>query len=172
MRTAPPRVVVAAVGNEHRRDDGAGPAILALVQRRLDSASVFGPLASPLDLLGVWDRAALAVVVDALAADGRPGTVRVIALGSDEPENRAPSVTPRASSHGIGVVEVLRVSRVLGTAPERVVLVGVAGQDFGRGVGLSQPVAQALTQAADLVVETVRGTTGTRGLQDERTHCR
>ena len=60
-----------------------------------------------------------------------------------------------ASSHGLGVSEALRLSVVLGSAPARVVLVGIVGDDFGDGVGLSPEVSAAVGRAAQVVTDLV-----------------
>ncbi len=152
---ARPAVVVAAIGCAFRRDDGVGPAVLGRAQADLDGVAEIGLLAAPLDLLGRWDGAALAVVVDALRG-GEPGTVHVVELVT-APSRPPPGVrAPGVSSHGLGVVEAVRLAHVLGTAPRRVVLVGVAGADFGAGPGLSPRVAAAVDAAAAVVVEVVR----------------
>ncbi len=152
---AAPAVVVAAIGCAFRRDDGVGPAVLGRAQADLDGVAEIGMLAAPLDLLGRWDGAALAVVVDALRG-GEPGTVHVVDLVT-APSRPTPGVrAPGVSSHGLGVVEAFRLADVLGTAPRRVVLVGVAGADFGAGPGLSPSVAAAVDAAAAVVVEVVQ----------------
>jgi len=150
----PPRVVVAAVGSTLRGDDGVGPAVLERARGHLGTAELLGPLATPLDLLGAWDGAELAVVVDAVRTEGAAGVVHVAELGPDAGPD--PGAARRSGGHGLGVVEVLRVSRALGTAPRRVVLVGVAGVDFDAGSGLSPAVTGALDGAAQRVVEAVR----------------
>ena len=114
---------------------------------------MLGALASPFDLLGAWDGADLAIVVDAAAATTSPGRC----TSSRWTWPRVPETDGRtsrsASSHGVGVIEAIRIARVLGTAPERVVLVGVAGEDFGEGTGLSPSVSRAVEQAARVVGE-------------------
>jgi hydrogenase maturation protease len=151
----PPRVVVAAVGSTLRGDDGAGPAVLDRARGRLGPAELLVPLATPLDLLGAWDGAELAVVVDALRTGGPPGVLHVAELGPEAGPTGG-GTARRAGSHGLGVVEVLRLSRSLGTAPERVVVVGIAGADFSPGAGLSPAVAGAVERAARWVVDAVR----------------
>jgi hydrogenase maturation protease len=146
--------VVAAVGNELRRDDGVGPAVLTRLGARLEAAAVLPLLASPLGLLGAWDGASLAVVVDAArVSDVEPGAVTVTELGADPGRVRCASVT----THGYGVVDALRLARALGTAPDRVVVVAVAGEDFGLGPGLSPSVANAVCEAARVVEELAGG---------------
>jgi hydrogenase maturation protease len=60
-----------------------------------------------------------------------------------------------SSTHGIGLASVLRLSRAVGQAPERVVVVGVEGEDFGRGTGLSPAVDAALADAVRRVVDLI-----------------
>jgi hydrogenase maturation protease len=147
------RVVVAAVGSEFRQDDGAGPAVLAWVSGALGDAEVLGPLTSPLQLLGAWDGAGLAVIVDAVRDHGgEPGAVRVVELVAVSPADEPGSPLRRSSSHGIGVVDAFRLSCALGTAPARVVLVGVTGECFDDGIGLSPSSSSAVARAAQLVV--------------------
>ena len=147
----PGHVVVAAVGCEFRRDDGAGPAVLERVGGELDGVEMLGALPSPLHLLGAWDSADLAIVVD--AAGNEPGMVHVVEVDMASVSDPPGRPSPRASSHGVGVIEALRIARALGTAPARVVLVGVGGEDFGEGVGFSAPASRAVEQAARLVGE-------------------
>ena len=76
-------VVVIGVGNEFRRDDGAGPAVIA----RLGDLAPSGVRlvitdGEPVRLVEAWSGAAVAVVVDAVRAQppyqGRPGRGRSI----------------------------------------------------------------------------------------------
>ena len=155
--TAPraPRVVIAAVGSEFRRDDAAGAVVLDRLAGRVAGAELLGAFASPLQLLGTWDGADLAIVVDAVTMEGAPGGVRVMELDlTSPPEPCDPTATP--GSHGLGVIDVLRIARALGTAPARVTLVGIAGEDFGHGAGLTPSVRRGVARAADLVVELAR----------------
>lgn len=150
-----PRVVVAGIGSDLRRDDGVGPAVVERVQHLgpgADCALWSGP--SPLDLLGLWGGAELALVVDATCDGLQPGTVRVVELDADVGTDAAQGTS---STHGIGLVTVLRLGRALGQVPRRVVLVGVEGTDFGSGPGLSPAVAAAVEGAATRVLELSAG---------------
>jgi hydrogenase maturation protease len=147
------RVVVAGMGNEYRRDDGAGPAVAGRVAARLEAVVDLGPLADPLDLLGRWDDADLAVVVDAVRTGAPPGTVAVVDL--DEVAGRPVAGAPVTSSHGIGLDRVLRLARAVGNGPRRVLVVGVEGDDFGDGLGLTPAVARAVDDAARRVAELI-----------------
>lgn len=146
----PPRVVVVGLGNEYRRDDGAGPAVAALTVERVPATDDIGPLVEPLDLLGRWDRADLAIVIDAIRSGRPPGTVQVVdlAMGCS-----GPAVT---STHGIGVSDVLRLAQAIDQAPSRVIVVGIEGADFGRGLGLSPAVGAAIPEAVRRVIDLIK----------------
>jgi len=154
-------VVVAGLGNEFRRDDGVGPAVVAEVGRRMGPDVDARAVRDPLDLLDRWGGADLAIVVDALRGGDPPGTVRVLRLEAPDP---SPDPAPgggesrghRArSTHGIGLARVLRLARTLGAAPKAVAVVGVQGEDFGDGSGLSDPVSAAVPRAVAQVVRLI-----------------
>ena len=81
--------MVIGVGNEFRRDDGAGPAVVARL-RDLAPPGVRLVITDgePTRLIEAWAGAALAVVVDAVrAAPPRPGTVhRFVVDGAGHPD--------------------------------------------------------------------------------------
>ena len=152
-------IVVAAVGNEFRRDDGVGGAVLERAGPRLsgDEVRSLGRLRSPVELLGAWDGADLAVVVDASRGEEAPGTVRTTELDAGAAERPTPG-GQRRGTHGIDLVDAFRLALVGGTAPARLALVTVEGWDFTPGAGLSPEVRRAVGAAADVVVALVRGT--------------
>lgn len=145
------RAVVCGIGNEYRGDDGAGIAVARRVVTADPSICLVGPLGEPLDLLGQWDEADLAVVVDAVCSGAPPGTIHVGELcppPRQEHRRRRPGT---ASTHGLGVDDVLELARLLGSAPARVVLVGIEGADFSPGRRLAPGVAVAVERAVCLV---------------------
>ena len=66
-----------------------------------------------------------------------------------------PGTRRSTSTHGIGLAGVLRLARAVGHAPGRVVVVGIEGDDFGRGPGLSPAVDAAVPGAVRRVVELI-----------------
>ena len=151
------RIVVAGLGNEYRRDDGAGPAAVSMVVQRCPAVTLVGPLDDPLDLLGLWDGAALAVVVDAVSSGSPPGTVQVVELDPTAPTPaRDRGASGLNSTHGIGLAGVFRLARAIERAPSRVVVVAIEGFDFAHGVGMSKGVEEGVEHAARHVVEMIR----------------
>ncbi|MDC0765386.1 hydrogenase maturation protease [Streptomyces sp. HD] len=151
------RIAVIGVGNEFRRDDGVGWAVLA----RLRERAVDRPLPPDTDLaacdgdpgrlIGLWAGARLAVVVDAAHAHpGTPGRVHRLAL--DAGVLAQPSAT---SSHGLGLGEAVELARVLGLLPGHLVVYAVEGAESELGTGLSPAVAEAVEPVVRAVEEEI-----------------
>jgi hydrogenase maturation protease len=152
-------VLVIGMGNDYRCDDAVGPIVARAAGVRLAeaglAATVLDAVADPLDLLGRWDDAALAVIVDAVRSGAPAGSVSVVDLcaPSDAPGAPPGAAQRLTSTHGIGAMTALRLARAVGRAPRRVVLVTVEGSAFARGDTLSPAVAEAVTEAVDRVLE-------------------
>lgn len=140
--------VVIGIGNDHRRDDGVGPAVAAvLAGQDLPGVRVLTCPAEPTAVLDSWEDARVAILVDAAA--GIPaGEVR--RCSPDDVEAAA-----RVSSHDLGLRQTCELGRALGRAPDVVVLVAVGVADTGHGVGLSGAVAAALPEAVRTVLAIV-----------------
>jgi hydrogenase maturation protease len=148
------RIAVIGVGNEFRRDDGVGWEAIARLRKRaggppLPAGTVLATCdGDPARLIGLWEDAGLAVVVDAAHAHpGSPGRVHRLELDG---ERLARSTA--TSSHGLGLGEAVELARALGRLPERLVVYAVEGADDSLGTGLSP----AVTAAVDPLVDTVR----------------
>ncbi|MFI9615268.1 hydrogenase maturation protease [Streptomyces sp. NPDC052023] len=151
------RIMVIGVGNEFRHDDGVGRAVTArLAERAADRPLPPGAVlenceGDPARLLGLWENAGLAVVIDAAHAEPpHPGRVHRLAL-----EDTRPARTSTTSSHGLGLGEAVELSRVLGRLPSRLVVYAVEGADRSLGRGLSAPVAARVDELARAVEEDV-----------------
>lgn len=142
------RVVVSGLGSELRGDDGVGPAVLGALADEDALAASVRAVADPLSLLDDWDCCELSVVVDAMRSGVRPGTVLVVPLVPAAADGSGPGPSAPASTHALGLVTVLALARALGRLPRRVVLVGVEGERFALGHGLSPAVARAVPIAA------------------------
>ncbi|GGN48572.1 hypothetical protein GCM10011579_001330 [Streptomyces albiflavescens] len=148
------RIVVIGVGNDFRHDDGVGWAVIT----RLAERAISRPLppgivletcdGDPGRLLGLWENAELAVVVDAAHAEPpRPGRIHRLSLGGAQWRQAGAT-----SSHGLGLGEAIELSRVLDRLPGHLVVYAVEGADRSLGAGLSDPVA-AQVDALALSVE-------------------
>jgi hydrogenase maturation protease len=152
------RVLVGGFGSQYRHDDGVGPLVAEQVLHGTTDVQLVGPFSDPLDLLGHWDRADLVVLIDATRSGACAGTLHVIEMDNGVPvsgeiiEDRQLGPT---STHGIGLAGVLRLARAVDRAPRRVVVVGIEGQSFDVGEGLSPAVSQCVPQAVRRVKELI-----------------
>jgi hydrogenase maturation protease len=139
-------VVVAGLGNRYRGDDAVGPLVAALLAGTRGVRDI-GPLAEPLELLGRFDGADLAIVIDAVRSGAPLGSVRVLDVdvsNSDDHARPEPAVT---STHGIGLVGVLRLARA--------VVVAVEGEMFELGSEMNAAVTAAVPVALSAVVSLI-----------------
>jgi hydrogenase maturation protease len=139
-------IAVIGVGNEFRRDDGVGWAVVELLRKgaeagALPPGTVFATCdGDPGRLIALWESAALAVVVDAAHAHpATPGRIHRLELDSGHLDR--PGTT---SSHGLGLGEAVELARVLGLLPDRLIVYAVEGADGSFGTGLSPAVAASV----------------------------
>ncbi|MEU9733858.1 hydrogenase maturation protease [Streptomyces sp. NPDC048002] len=162
------RIAVIGVGNDYRRDDGVGWEVIARLRERsarhlLPSDTVLATCdGDPARLIGLWEDARLAVVVDAAHAHPpAPGRVHRLTLDPGLPP--VPSAT---SSHGLGLGEAVELARVLRRLPRRLVVYAVEGADSAFGTGLTPAVAAAVDVLVRAVEEEIApywdGTSGER----------
>jgi hydrogenase maturation protease len=142
--------VVIGVGNEFRRDDGAGPAVITRL-RDLAPPSVRLVITDgePARLVEAWTGAALAVVVDAVrAAPPEPGKVHRFVVGRPRAATGG-----GASSHGLGLDDAIALATALDRMPGRLIVHAIEAADLTQGPGLSPPVAAAVDAVARAVLD-------------------
>jgi hydrogenase maturation protease len=146
------QVVVIGVGNEYRRDDGLGPAVIERLRRRdLPGVRLATTDGEPARLIDLWAGAALAIVVDAArAAPPRPGRIHRLTL--DGPSGWR---GPAGGSHGLGLGDAVDLAAALGLLPGRIVIYAVEPADLSFGAGLSPPVGAAVGPVADAVTREI-----------------
>ncbi len=141
-----PDLLVIGVGNRDRRDDAVGPVALdALVAAGLTGHESTG---DPGRLMDTWDAWERVVVIDAVDGAGDPGTIIQWTAG----EAALPDPFT-ASTHALGVGTAVGLAETLGRMPQQLTLIGVQGEQWGFGHGLSERVAAVLPQVVHRVKE-------------------
>ena len=145
-------VVVIGVGNEFRRDDGAGPAVVERLRGLVPSGvGLVITDGEPIRLIEAWTGAALVVVVDAVRAQPpRPGRVHRFVV--DRPGAGA---TRTASSHGFGLDDAIGLAVALDRMPGRLIVHAIEAADLTQGTGLTPPVAEAVVVVAAAILDDI-----------------
>jgi hydrogenase maturation protease len=149
-RTAPPRILVAGIGNVFFGDDGFGVAVAGRLAASTLPAGVevvdYGIRGMALAFaLRDYD---VAIFLDAVPRGGTPGTLYVIEPDLDEAE-----VGPDA--HAMDPVKVLALAQGLGDSLPRVLVVGCEPAGVPTGEELSAELSEPVRAALDEAVRTV-----------------
>ena len=146
--------VVIGIGNEFRRDDGAGPAVLARLHGRVPAGvELLVSDGEPARLIEAWAGAALAVIVDAVQAEPAvPGRLHRLVLH----QAGAAEVRP-VSSHGLGLDSAIGLAQALDRMPGTLIVHAVEAADLGQGPGLTPPIAAVVDTLADAVLRDLNG---------------
>ena len=155
------RIVVIGVGNDLRRDDGAGPAVIARLRalqpgdEGLSGVTLALSDGEPARMIDLWEGTRLAVVIDAVRDTTMPpGHTCQLTVG-DLAGHLSGNADGAASSHGIGLGDTVELARALGRLPARLTVLAVAGRDFGFGTELSAEVVAAVAELVEQVREIV-----------------
>ncbi|MGI1661482.1 hydrogenase maturation protease [Palleronia sp. KMU-117] len=149
---------VIGVGHPFRRDDGVGPWLAAeLARRGIEATAHTGDGAGLVEVLAQAAETGEALLfADATQSGAPPGTVVVL----DAHAAPLPPDTFRNSTHEFGLAAAVETARALGLLPASVVIVGIEGQDFTFGDGLSAPVEAAALAVLDRLVRALGAESG------------
>jgi hydrogenase maturation protease len=155
------RILVAGIGNIFLRDDGFGSEVVRNAEIPQDDASVrvidYGIRGMHLayDLLEDWDTL---VLVDAVPSRGSPGTLHVFQADCEDDaaaDRESGPSAPGLDAHSMDPAAVFASLRALGGSPPYTVVVGCEAGSVEEGMGLTEPVAEAVPRAARAVEEIV-----------------
>jgi hydrogenase maturation protease len=149
---APPSILVAGIGNIFFGDDAFGvevvqrldpsrfPHNVTIVDFGIRGFDLANALCDPYDVV---------IFVDACPRGAAPGTLHVIepdlATGDSDVDQG-----PDGGPHGLDPLNVIRLARVMGTIPPRILVVGCEPETLGGdegAMGLSDAVSAAATEA-------------------------
>ena len=150
------RILVAGIGNIFQNDDGFGSEVARLLLSgppppdgvKIVDYGIRG-VHLAYELLDGYDAA---ILVDATAQGGDPGTIYVIEPDVDAIESETGLAEAGiVDAHGMDPASVLALLRSLGGRIGRLLVVGCEPADVDDGIGLSDPVAGALEEACRVV---------------------
>lgn len=146
------RAAVLGIGNVLQGDDGVGVAAVREIEVAglVPGCDTFDGGTAPFDMMSVFLDYDLVVVIDAVRAGRRPGTVYRLT-----PDALDDSRTVRFA-HGLGVSDTVRVARELGSQA-RVVVIGVEPKCIDWSLDLSDEVRASMGELVFAVRREVRG---------------
>jgi hydrogenase maturation protease len=145
--------VVIGIGNEFRRDDGAGPAVIGQLRGRVPAdVRLVVTDGEPTRLIDAWTGAALAVVVDAVRVLGseppHPGQVHRFVV-----DRLGTAAGQAATSHGFGLGDAVALAMALDRMPGRLIVHAIEAADLTQGPGLTPAVAAAVEIVALAILD-------------------
>ncbi len=150
-------MIVIGVGSPHGDDRIAWAAIQALRGNVKATAIALREVATPADMLDHLEGITKLVVVDGCRAGQAPGTV----IRFDWPSAEL-QFCRAASSHGLGLVEVLTLANVLGRLPPEATIVLMEIADAAPGDELSPSVSKALPELVSAVLNEIHAVEAAR----------
>jgi hydrogenase maturation protease len=149
-------ILVLGLGNLLLTDDAVGLTLLDQLQKLRD----WGDAVEFLDggtrgivLLGYLEQRHALLVLDAIALGDPPGAVRVI----EGYENFLHMASTPGSAHEGNALQLLQSAYIIGMAPLKVAVVGVAPKDLETNIGLSDVVQRAVPEALQEAERLLRG---------------
>ena len=153
------RILILGLGNILLRDEGVGSRVAALLQEKsmpADVEVVDGGTAA-LDVLLLAQGATKLIVIDALKAGGKPGTIYRAKFQAGERDKLAEILAGQGDSkislHQIGLIDALAVAGRLNCVPEEIVIIGVEPGEVDWGLELTDQVAQKLPEIINIVLK-------------------
>jgi len=149
-------VNIVGVGGTLMGDDGVGPAVIERLRRRTLPANLrlYDAGLAFSDVIGTLDPCDPLIVIDAVETSGAPGALLNFRL-DDVPPGTAP-LSSCLSLHEIAVRQSLEIEALTGRVFSDVTVFGTVPQTISWGAPLSPPVAAAVDELADAVLEYVR----------------
>lgn len=145
-------LLVMAVGNILRRDDGFADAVLQhLAEQNLPAGvELFDAGTSVIDLMEIFNSRDKLVVIDAVRGGQQPGT-----LYRFSPQEVEAGELPMNSLHQVGLLETLKLGELVDCKPRETVVIGCQPEVTELGIGLSATVKVQVECASELVIEEI-----------------
>lgn len=134
---------IIGLGNDERRDDGAGRAVVRRLQALGCAAELQLSDGEPTRLLDWLAGADRLIIVDAMRSGAAAGYWQRLSAAQALESGRFPM-----SSHHLGLAEVLSLARSLKISLAQVEVIGIEAADLGYGAVLTPAVAAAVEAVA------------------------
>ncbi len=147
------RVTVMGVGNDLLSDEGIGVHVIKAMegQQLPDGVIIVNGWVAGIDLLQEIRNTERLIIIDAIDAGDRPGTV--YRFRAEEVEVLIDQ--HKTSLHQVDLFETLKLAKFLGSYPETVII-GIQPRDIVWGTEPSPLLAAMIPQIVDVVIDEIR----------------
>ena len=155
------RVLVLGVGNILLKDEGIGVHVVREMQKRdlPDYVRLVDAGTAGLDILLSAEKACKLILIDALRAGGRAGTIYRLRLEAEQKDELIKifggKETSRMSLHQVGLVEALSIAEKMQCAPKEIVVIGVEPEEVNYGLELTNSVRRKILKIINTVLEEI-----------------
>ncbi len=146
------KVTIGGIGSVLLGDDAIGPYVVGMLESgyRFDENVTVSDLGTPgLDLVAHLSGIDALILIDSVKNDAPPGTVT---LYRKEDILRHGPAPVRMDPHSPALSESLLIAELAGEGPQEILLIGITGEQFEVGAGLSAAAEQGATQAVAQVL--------------------
>ncbi|OHD68706.1 MAG: hypothetical protein A2W19_12900 [Spirochaetes bacterium RBG_16_49_21] len=145
------RVLILGIGNLLKSDDGLGVHIIRYMEESAvtlpDGVELLDGGTAGFDLLGLIEDYDKIVIVDALKTDDKPGSIYRFT-----PEH-AVETRSRFSLHEVGIMEVIRVLKIMDRNPE-IEFVGIVPENIRDiDINISPAVKESIPRAVEVILD-------------------
>lgn len=141
---------IIGLGNGLRGDDAVGLMAVRLIRQEVgDRVEVIEAEMVGIDLIELMKGVHRVMLIDAARSGQAPGTIHRLDASTSPIGGQ---IFPR-SSHALGMVDALELARAMGILPATVIVYGVEVANTEAGQPLSPPVAKALDEVVEQIVQ-------------------
>lgn len=137
------KTLIIGIGNAYRCDDSVGlhlaRKIDAMAMTNVEVAETSGEGATLIEM--IKERSEV-LIFDAVSSQAEAGT----AFRFEAHHEEIPTKFFNYSTHAFSLAEAIEMARALNQLPERLIVYGIEGKDFGSGRQMSPEVEQAMPQ--------------------------
>jgi len=148
------KITIGGIGSVLLGDDGVGPYVAGVLEAayHFEEGVTVADLGTPgLDLVAHLSGIDVVILVDSVKNDAPPGTVT---LYRKEDILRHGPAPVRMDPHSPALSESLLIADLAGEGPEEILLIGITGEQYEVGAGLSKAAKRAADEAiAQILVE-------------------
>ncbi|TAN43183.1 MAG: HyaD/HybD family hydrogenase maturation endopeptidase [Nitrospirae bacterium] len=149
------KILVLGVGSILMMDEGIGVRAIEELEARYvfpENVELLDGGTSGIELISYFTGKDYLIIIDAIKADTKPGTVLKV-----EGEDVHAKFRTRISPHQIGISDLLAAATLTDEVPKELVMYGIEPKTIKMGIGFSDEVSAAFNRLIEVVIEELRG---------------